>query len=41
MEGRISLGFGGITGELSEDRTRMYGTFRLAQNNGTWSASLQ
>jgi hypothetical protein len=41
MEGKISLGFGTITGELSEDRTQMSGTFRLAQNRGTWSASLQ
>jgi len=41
MEGKISLGFGSITGELSEDRSRMSGTFRLAQNHGTWSAGLQ
>lgn len=41
MEGKISLGFGTITGELSENRNRMSGTFRLAQNHGTWSASLQ
>jgi len=41
MEGKISLVFGTITGELSADRTRMSGTFRLAQNHGTWSASLQ
>ena len=41
MEGKISLGFGTITGELSEDRTRMSGTFRLAQTPGTWSASLE
>jgi hypothetical protein len=41
MEGKISLGFGTITGELSVDRTRMSGTFRLAQNHGTWSASLE
>lgn len=41
MEGAISLGFGTITGELSEDRTRMSGVFRLAQNHGTWSAGLQ
>ena len=41
MEGEISLGFGTITGELSEDRTRMSGVFRLAQNHGTWSAGLQ
>lgn len=41
MEGKISLGFGTITGELSADRTRMSGTFRLAQNHGTWSASLE
>jgi hypothetical protein len=41
MEGKISLLFGTITGELSEDRTRMSGTFRLAQNHGTWSAGLQ
>jgi hypothetical protein len=41
MEGKISLVFGTITGELSADRTRMSGTFRLAQNHGTWSASLE
>jgi len=41
MEGDISLGFGTIAGELSEDRTRMSGVFRLAQNHGTWSAGLQ
>jgi hypothetical protein len=41
MEGDISLGFGTITGELSENRTRMSGVFRLAQNHGTWSAGLQ
>ena len=41
MEGKISLGFGTITGELSEDRTQMSGTFRLAQNHGLWTASLQ
>jgi len=41
MEGDISLGFGTISGELSEDGTRMSGVFRLAQNHGTWSAVLQ
>ena len=41
MEGKISLVFGTISGELSEDQTRMFGTFRLAQNHGTWSARLQ
>lgn len=41
MEGDISLVFGSITGEISADRTRMSGTFRLAQNHGTWSADLQ
>lgn len=41
MAGRISLGLGTISGELSEDRTQMSGTFRLAQNHGTWKASLQ
>ncbi len=41
MEGDISMGFGTITGELSEDRTRMSGVFRLVQNHGTWSAGLQ
>lgn len=41
MEGDISLGFGTITGELSEDRSWMSGVFRLAQNHGTWSAGLQ
>lgn len=39
MEGKISLGLGTITGELSEDGTQMYGTFRLAQNHGSWMAS--
>jgi hypothetical protein len=41
MEGRISLVFGTIAGELSPDHTRMSGTFRLAQNHGTWSADRQ
>jgi hypothetical protein len=41
MEGDISLGFGTIAGELSQDGTRMSGVFRLAQNHGTWSAGLQ
>ncbi|MGE5255842.1 MAG: hypothetical protein ACM3KE_04180 [Hyphomicrobiales bacterium] len=41
MEGKISLGFGIIAGELSEDRTQMSGTFRLAQNHGLWTAGLQ
>jgi hypothetical protein len=41
MEGRISLVFGTIAGELSEDGRHMSGTFRLAQNRGTWSASRQ
>ncbi len=41
MEGKISLVFGTISGELSQDRTRMSGTFRLAQNHGTWSADRQ
>jgi hypothetical protein len=41
LEGNISLGFGTISGELSEDGTRMSGVFRLAQNHGTWSAVLQ
>lgn len=39
MEGKISLGFGTITGELSEDGTQMSGTFRLAQNHGSWTAN--
>lgn len=41
LEGKISLGFGTITGELSGDRREMGGTFRLAQNHGTWTASLR
>jgi hypothetical protein len=41
MEGKISLVFGTISGELSQDRSRMSGTFRLAQNHGTWSADRQ
>jgi hypothetical protein len=41
MDGDISLGFGTITGELSQDGTRMSGVFKLAQNHGTWSADLQ
>jgi hypothetical protein len=41
MEGRISMVFGTIAGELSEDGRHMSGTFRLAQNRGTWSASRQ
>jgi hypothetical protein len=41
LDGKISLGFGAITGELTEDRTRMSGEFRLAQNHGSWTASLQ
>ena len=40
MDGKISLGLGTIAGELSEDRTQMSGTFRLAQNHGSWTASL-
>jgi hypothetical protein len=38
---RGTVGFGTITGELSEDRTQMSGAFRLAQNHGLWTASLQ
>ena len=41
MEGKISIVFGTIAGELSQDRTRMSGTFRLAQNHGTWTADRQ
>lgn len=41
LEGRISLGFGSITGELAGDRREMNGTFRLAQNHGTWTAALK
>jgi hypothetical protein len=41
LEGKISLGFGTITGELSEDRTQMSGTFSLAQNHGLWTATKQ
>jgi hypothetical protein len=41
MAGKISLGFGSISGEISEDRAWMSGTFRLAQNHGTWHASLR
>jgi hypothetical protein len=41
MDGRISLGFGTITGELSGDRREMSGTFRLAQNHGSWAAALK
>lgn len=40
MDGKISLGLGTIAGELSEDRTQMSGTFRLAQNHGSWTARL-
>ena len=41
MEGKISLVFGTIRGELSDDRREMQGTFRLAQNHGNWQAGLQ
>jgi len=41
MDGKISLGLGTMSGELSEDKTQMSGTFRLAQNHGSWMASLQ
>ena len=41
LEGRISLGFGTIEGELSDDRREMTGTFRLAQNHGRWNAMLK
>lgn len=38
MEGKISLVFGTLSGELTADRREMSGTFRLAQNHGTWTA---
>ncbi len=38
MEGKISLGFGTLSGELTADRREMSGTFRLAQNHGRWTA---
>jgi hypothetical protein len=41
MEGTISLGLGTISGELSDDRREMNGTFRLAQNHGNWAATLK
>jgi hypothetical protein len=41
MDGTISLGLGTIAGELTDDRREMSGTFRLAQNHGSWAATLK
>jgi hypothetical protein len=41
LEGEISLGFGTIAGEMSDDHREMTGTFRLAQNRGSWAATLK
>jgi hypothetical protein len=41
LDGTISLGFGTIAGELAGNRQEMNGTFRLAQNHGSWQAVKQ